>query len=186
MDNHLIKWNTGRLISPHLKDLLFFEGFKGINKDLFDLYEEVKVYSQQNYSDPASTHSRYFGFGEKAYGEWIEYLDKVLEFQKFVVDDKKEDKGAVAKKALEVFDNKDVGEAYIADLQMLKKLETLLEYSESVRHLFNFIVPLYKPHAGSMTPELEAEILEVIENKGLSSFEIPADLLNVNQNVTLS
>ena len=184
MNSHIVKWNTGRLISKQLDNLKFFNNYKGIHLDLYELYIEIKTYANDGYYD-INNNSRYFGYNQETTEEWIAYLDKVLDFQRVVEEFKDTDQGIIAKKAIEVFDNKDVGQAYVADLQILKKLDLLLEYSESVRHLFNFILPLYD-ESKQVSPELEQEILEVLENKGLGGFEIPADLLVVNENATLS
>lgn len=180
MDNHLIKWNTGRLIQEELSKLVFFEGYKGINLELYTIYKELYNYSKDNYNNMLGYNDRH-GFDKQIYSEWIEYLDKVLEFQRFLEEKEDLDKGIIATKAKEVFNNKDVGEAYVADLDKIKKLELLLEYSESIRDLFNFILPLYKPDH-KMTPELEEQIKEILDNKGLSGFEVPADLNNVEEN----
>ena len=83
-----------------------------------------------------------------------------------------------------MFDNKHVAEAYSADLHILKQLDLLLEYSESVKNLFNFIEPLIKLKQYFVNSEdrdlYEPEIRQVLETKGLDTFTVPEELL-INQ-----
>lgn len=185
MDNHLVKWNTGRLISLELSKLEFFIGYKGINLELYEVYSFLKDYANTNYNDVSTHQGRMFGYNEDVFKEWTVYLDKVLDFQLFVTSEEGNgEKGKIAERAKEVFGNKDVAEAYCADLHVLNQLNMLLEYSESVRDLFNYIVPLIGDRYGgtiSMTNETEQEIREVLEVKGLGDFQVPEHLIITQQ-----
>ena len=183
MSSYLVKWNTARLINKELHDLKFFNGYENIHKDLYDVYKSLVKYAG-NYSDIRQLAGNAYGVEKDIYEEWIEYLDKTLEFQKFVSEkDDNTDPKEIADRAKQVFDNKHVAEAYSADLHILKQLDLLLEYSESVKNLFNFIKPLIKLEQYLISDYrdlYEPEIRQILETKGLDTFTVPEELL-INQ-----
>ena len=186
MDNMLVKWNTGRIIEAELEKLMFFKGYKGINTELYDLYTHLVNYSSLNYN--SLSHNRdNFGFKGDAYISWVEHLDKMLEFQRFVISEEgNSEAGVIASRAKQVFGDSNVAEAYCADLHVLEQLEELLNYSESVRNLFNYVVPLVQENFYSRNPalmqmETEQEIRLILEAKGLGDYEVPTHLLVTTQ-----
>ena len=181
MDNHLVKWNTARIIKAELDKLHFFRGYEGINKELYDVYQMISKYAT-GYNDIASNHRNHFGYNEDTYSDWTSYLDKMLEFQLLVsAQEDNSEAGQIATRAKSLFGNKDVAEAYCANLQILNQLNMLVEYSNSVRNLFNYIVPLVK-HGEVLTIETEQEIRQILEAKGLGDFQVPEDLLITTNN----
>jgi len=177
MDNHLVKWNTGRLINAQLDNLIFFRGYKAINIELFEVYTELSEYASEHYRNIGRHNHNHHGYDEDTHTAWVEYLDKMLSFQLFVTS--KEDNaevGEIAKRAKVLFGNKDVAEAYCADLHILEQLNMLVEYSDSVRNLFNFILPLYNDNE-VLKIETEFEIRSILEAKGLGTFEVPEHLI---------
>jgi len=185
MDNHLIRWNTARIINTHCKQLEFFKGYKGIHSDLYDIYSSIMKYKEDNWSNIQSKFRSAHGYSETNFDDWLKYLDKMLEFQLLVAENEdNSEAGIISKRAKEIFGNKDVAEAHCVDIQILNQLDMLIEYSESVKNIFNFIVPLYNPNFSDITIELEQEIREILQAKGLGDFEVPEELLN-NANQTL-
>jgi len=181
MDNYLVKWNTARLITLELGKLKFFYGYKAINPELHEIYMYLKDYAK-NYNDITVYRHNNFGYDKEGYSSWIEYLDKMLEFQLFVIS--KEDNneaGEIASRAKNLFGNKDVADAYCADLHILNQLNLLLEYSESVRNLFNYIVPLTKDLDGILI-ETEQELRQILDAKGLGDFQVPKELIITQNN----
>ena len=179
MDNHLVKWNTGRLIQKELDKLEFFYGYKGIHPDLYEIYTELVSYADGFRNLPDFCNKSY-GYDEDTYNAWVEHLDKMLEFQLLVTEkEENSETGEIATRAKEIFGNKDVAEAYCADLHILEQLNMLVDYSESVRNLFNYIVPLIEDK--TLLPETEQEIRSILEAKSLGNFEVPEHLLINNQ-----
>tara|TARA_R110000764_G_scaffold220721_3_gene309007 strand:- start:651 stop:1193 length:543 start_codon:yes stop_codon:yes gene_type:complete len=179
MDSYLVKWNTGRLIKAELDKLSFFHGYKSVHPELHDIYTALVKYSE-GYNNVSANHRNNFGHNADSYDPWVAHLDKMLEFQLFVTSrEDNAEAGEIATRAKGLFGNKDVAEAYCADLHVLDQLNMLVEYSESVRHLFNYIVPLTK-HGENLTTETEQEIRLILEAKGLGDFKVPEELLITN------
>ena len=144
-------------------------GYELVNKDLYDIYSTLKGYRIAHYSGNAN-----ISYGSELYEGLIAHMDNMVAFQKLVdSNDKSVDLSAEAKAR---FDNKDVRSTVSVDSQMIARLELLLEYSESIRILFNNIVSLTEERRVPK-PELVLEINEVLRNKGLDHFTIPNDLL---------
>ena len=145
------------------------------------MYEELKKYSSLNYADLIRGSGDAFGVNGGAHEDFVTYLDKMTNFQRFVTSKEgNEEAGEIAIRAKSVFGDSNVAEAYCADLHMLDKLDMLLEYSESVRDLFNYIVPLIT-YNGIVTNETEQEIRLILEAKGLGDFKVPEHLLVTNE-----
>jgi len=183
MSKYLIQWNTARIINKSLNDIKFMKGYEGINTDIYVLYKEITLYHSEHYAELLTSYGNRFGFEKDIYEEWVSHLDSLVELQRLIKESN--DTDAISKKAIELFDNKDVTSINFVDLEILNKLEILLDYSEPIRNLFNFIVPLIKPKDNDIPYELEQELREILNQKGLGSFKIP-DLSNNNQSLQLS
>jgi len=187
MDNHLIRWNTARIIHKELGRLDFFKGYQPIDAELYDLYKEVTEYCTAHYAKIEGNYGSNYGYKADIYNEWLEYLDKLLEFQQYIAGADDVDKETkISDKAVELFDNKDVANVQFADLTMLNKLDILLEYSDAVVAIFNHIRPLVQSQDYPMNNDLESEIRQIIDSKGLGTFKIPDELLSNNLNYELS
>ena len=168
MDNRLIRWNTGRVINASMEKLAFFKNYELVNKELYDMYKHLSDYTKANYDGNAG-----IAYGDM-YQNLTKHLDNMIDFQLMVEsDDKSIDLG---KEATERFQNANVRSAQSVDSQQIARLNLLLEYSKSIRLLFNNIVPLLKKDV-DLKLELVSELTEILMNKGLDNFEIPEDLL---------
>lgn len=173
MSNRLIRWNTGRLINRELYHLKFFSNYEMINKDLFDMYKHIEKYAYDNYNGRASIRHN-----EELYDSLVQHLDNMIDFQNLV--DSQDPSINLAEEAKSRFDNKHVRSTEALERQEIKRLNLLLEYSESVRNLFNDSLSLTNYHE-KMSTGLISEIEEVLLNKGLDNFDIPDELLINNQ-----
>tara|TARA_R110000765_G_scaffold26628_4_gene64906 strand:- start:225 stop:779 length:555 start_codon:yes stop_codon:yes gene_type:complete len=169
MDSRLIRWNTGRVISSQLSNLGFLTNYELVNKELADIYNSLYDYASRNYNGRGG-----ISYGSDLYSDLTKHLDNMIDFQLIVEsDDKSIDLG---KEATERFQNANVRSTQSVDSQQIARLNLLLEYSKSIRLLFNNVVPLLKKD-GDLKLELVSELTEILMNKGLDNFEIPEDLL---------
>ena len=168
MDNRLIRWNTGRVINASMEKLAFFKNYELVNKELYDMYKHLSDYTKANYDGNAGV-----GYGDM-YKNLTKHLDNMIDFQLMVEsDDKSIDLG---KEATERFQNAHVRSAVSVDSQQVARLNLLLEYSKSIRILFNNLVPL-TDEKQVVSIEFSNEISEILQNKGLDHFTIPEELL---------
>ena len=183
MDNALVKWNTGRLINKELDKLKFFAGYKTVHSDITEIYEHLCDYSHNNYRNLGSYESRHYGFNQVDHDALIDHLDKILEFQVFISEQEEIEDNRISEKAKQLFGNENIAEAACVDLHKINQLNMLLEYSEPIRELFNYILPLTN-EVDTLQPGTESEIREILEAKGLGTFQVPEHLLiNTQENL---
>ena len=169
MDNRLVRWNTARVISAQLDNLQFFKNYELVNKELYDVYKHLRSYVSNNYSGNAR-----IAHGSDLYTSLTTHLDNMIDFQLMVESaDKSIDLG---KEATERFQNAHVRSAQSVDSEEIARLNLLLEYSKSIRLLFNSLVPL-TDETKTVSMEFTREIDEILMNKGLDHFTIPKELL---------
>jgi hypothetical protein len=155
MDDRLVRWHTARLIRSELEGLKMFENFEVFNKEMYDTYEEIKRYSNYNYSSLQGV----------ATGDLHDFFDKVFDMQIFVRENQ-DDEEAIREKSLELFGIKDVENAIGVDLDVYDKLQKLLEYAEPVAPLLNR-VEFLNYNDRTITPEAERLVKEVLDSKHL-------------------
>jgi transposase-like protein len=164
MHSSLVKWNTGRIISKHLYSLRFLVNFECFNKEMFDMYNEVYEYHHNVFSTPLnSTPHKGYGMNRDTFDEFVVMADRMTELQLFI-EDNSDDAEAIAAKSKNLF-NTEVGEVAGIEMDMYKKLTTLLDYAESISTLLNSLQPLYTKGA-HISEELETEIKAYLTLKG--------------------
>lgn len=191
MNEHLVKWNTSRVIDEKLHTLDFMRGYKGIHPDVYEMYAEIVAYHKSNHVNLHQNYNGAYGLDKEVVGGWITHLDGLLDFQRYIVESTEENKDAeIARRAKDLFSDSGVADIQFVDLYMLDKFNMLLEYAEPIKTLLNSMEILTEENNHRrpvMTSELETEIREVLEHKGLGAFKIPEHLLNnTNEIIELS
>lgn len=172
MDSRLVRWNTARLVNNVLRDFQFFDNYKVINQDIYNLWKHLEVYVNANYARGNIRH------GEDLYDSLIKHLDNMVEFQKLV--DSTDDTNELGKTAKQMFDNSNVRSSQAVDPEIIEMVNVLEEYAKPIRLLFNNILSLTE-RGRDPRVELINEIQEILMNKGLDQFEIPEHLLITNE-----
>lgn len=168
MSNMMVKYNTGKLIFEQLSNFKFMENYEGFNKDIYDLYQEVKTYSRANYK-PVNEFISKYPEGTKFIEEFHLYCEKVNELQLYIRDHST-DAELIKAKSEELFNVDTVEKAIGLDLDMYDKLQLLVQYSEPIKNLFNHITVLTTKN--TIDYETEQLINEIIHSKSLDKFQI--------------
>lgn len=158
MSDHLIKWNTARLIDEHIANLKFLENFGLFDAERAASYKEIKSYHHNHYKDLNGIFRDSYGTKSETQQELINYLENLAELQMTVASSPDED---IADKVREMFPQETNPEAVkganAVDLEVLSTLNSLVEYAEPFQVLFNQMVVLTHEFK-TITPELEQEI----------------------------
>jgi len=171
MSNILIKWNTARIIKENLSRCAFLYNFQQFNGDFSNLYTELGQYVRSNYREVESLTGDKYGFSVQAYKDLINHLEKVRKFQDFITHNP-DDKVTIANLAGELFGNKQISDGQAVDLEMIIKLNAVVEYAIACGPLLNHI-PILTAGAGKIPEELEAEIKSYLSFKGVLDYECP-------------
>lgn len=166
----LKNWWTAKLIYDKLSDFQFMINYKSINKEIYDLYQEVASYCETYYKPLNDRYSNYLSENKELYNSFIRDCEKITEFQLFV--NSHTDSELIKQKSMELFDTDFMKGAVGVDLVMYNKLMTLVEYAAPVKDLFNEVACLVSPKA-HIKPSTEMFIHEILQLKDLSKFEVP-------------
>ncbi len=172
MSGELIHWTTAKLIHEKLDELKFMRNYDLFNLDVANLYKEVKEYKEANFHEGYLEQIVKYGKGQEFLNKVIDYTSKVSELQLFIRDHK-DNADDIKHKSLELFGIDTIESSIGYNLEMYDKLQTLLNYAESVKPLFNHITILTDIKKPAISVECECLIKEVIESKGLNKFVIP-------------
>lgn len=161
MDNMLIKWYTARLIKNRINSYRFINTcFKQINSDVYDIYEELNNYINNNYNYENIYNNK------EIYTEFLEHTDKVFQMQLFVSEGHTEEE--IKQKSFELFGSDLVKDGYVVDMEMYHKLNWLTEYCDVIAPLFNDSYTLTKNI--SVSKELLEFYNEILISKGLFNY----------------
>lgn len=165
MHNKLVNWHTARKIDEVLSRMSFLNNFSIFNSEITRMYINLRDFHRENYRDIKGSSK--FGCSEAMLQDLNEYADKVITLQLYIESHKgnTEAIAAQAKALFELEDEQTFTGAVGINMAVYKELETVLEYIEPLEHIFNNISPLYD--ALAISPELEAEIKEIMKNKGI-------------------
>ncbi len=170
---YLVKWNTGKQIAEQLNNFKFLENYEIFNKEIFDIYQELKLYARSNYKNVEEYINKYTS-GEEFMKSTVEYCNKVNEMQLFIRDHK-EDSEAIKLKSTELFGLDTVESSIGLDLEVHDKLQILVNYVEPVKDLFNELNCLTKITT-IISYNTESMIKEVIINKGLDKYKVSKEI----------
>lgn len=173
MDFNLVKWNTARLVNKHIKELSFLINYQNFNSDIYDIFQEVRQYMFENYTDLNKQTGRY-GLSQEFITEFQDNLNKMTEFQIFVREHQN-DSEAIKIKSNELFGIDTLTNSLGYELHIYDKLQCLLSYAQPIKELFNHVEVLTKRI--NMEFETESLIKEFISLKNLDKFAINVDLL---------
>lgn len=152
--NELIrKYNTVRTLDKKFEALKFLNGYEGIDTDVYDKYKELTTYLKGNYIGDLRSSAK---------SEIDSYLDKVTEFQLFVVEVDGNPK-LVGDKSMELFGTKDFKDAHVIDMEIFKKYKELLSYAEPIQTILNHM-PVLTDNL-DMNQEVETEIRNYVNFK---------------------
>lgn len=172
MSKQLTDWITAKLIHDNMESLKFLRNYKLFNFDISNLYDEIKSFKEDNFHEDYIKHLTKYGEGEKFITDVLSYTSKVTELQLFIREHK-DSPDEIKNKSLELFGIDTYEQAIGYNLEMYDKLQTLLNYAEPVKALFNHIDILKDQTKPSISQETEILIKEVIQSKGLNDFKIP-------------
>lgn len=173
MSNTLIEWNTARLLKQHLHKLAFLYNYS-VDIEKQTEYRKLLEYFKNNYRDMEREEFAV------ATGDLINHLDKVQQFQMFVLSNN--DPDAVSKLALELWKTDQITDACSIDMTIYNRLNNLLDWSEPIRTMFNEIPVLtglnstspkelkqYTTYENnSISEDLERVIISYVESKFIS------------------
>lgn len=170
VDNAVVRWYTGRMMAPYMKDLKFFKNFDTFAPELCKIYNEVENYVKSYHSDLSSYENR-FGMKEH-YNDFLEFLNKLKEFQDFISEEREDSE--IVEKVKELALPNDSKSTLVVDNNMIEKLDKLLAYAKPVKDLFNYIPLLTRERPFDkegdkvdIPYETEYMISEIIKLKGL-------------------
>lgn len=200
MAKELVEWATAKYIKGNIDKLKFMRNYRLFNSEIAELYLEVKNYSLKYYNDNYSDFTDKYPTGKTFIEGMLDYTSKVTEFQLFVREHSKNtatsvkgrdivdrgNKESIMRKSLELFGIDTVEESVGYNLEMYDKMQVLLGYAESIGSLFNHIDLLIDISNPAIEAETEMLIKEVIDNKGLSGFQIPKPELVLEPEVAIT
>ncbi len=172
MSGELIHWVTAKLIHEKLDELKFMRNYDLFNLDVANLYKEVKEYKEANFHESYLDQIIKYGKGQEFLNKVFDYTTKVAELQLFIREHR-DNNEEIKRKSLELFGIDSLESAIGYNLEMYDKLQTLLNYAEQIKPLFNHISILTDIKKPEITSETECLIKEIIESKGLNKFVIP-------------
>lgn len=163
MNDHIIRWNTARIIKERQGNLLFFRNFKVFNEEMYDLWKEITDYSDSyQLLEKYSTRR-----GLEHHEPFVDMLDKMADLQKFMEDDFTKEDLMDKIDSLNSHENidvsKDVKGVLVVDTEMLDKLDKLLTYAKPIRTLLNEVSILtlagsYSHYQISNPPTIDLEL----------------------------
>lgn len=157
-----------------MDELKFMRNYDLFNLDIANLYKEVKEYKEANFHESYVEQLAKYGDKGKTFIEGVlAYTSKVAELQLFIREHKDSNPEEIKRKSLELFGIDTIESSIGYNLEMYDKLQTLLNYAESIKPLFNHVTVLTDIKKLEITVETECLIKEVIESKGLNQFIIP-------------
>lgn len=163
----LVEWYTAKIISDNIKDLKFMENFKSFNSEIYDLYKEVRDYSNLWYNKNVGAFINMYKNGD-SFTSFLSYIEKVKEFQLFLREDH-EDKDSIINKSKNIFGIDSINQAVGINLEMYDKLQVLLNYAEPVKDLLNHIDILVDSRS-TIEHTTELLIKDYLNYKKLSDF----------------
>jgi hypothetical protein len=166
MNEIMVKWHTARLIHEELEKLPFLSNFATFNADIHTTFKELMSYRDINYVDLTSyRNANKVGCNPTAFKELCEGTQTIIDFQLFV-EEHKENPEAITEKALSLFSNAIISDARAVELDVYKKLMSVVEYAEPIKALFNNINVLQE-EGKTISYEIEQEIKAYMALKGL-------------------
>lgn len=163
----LVEWYTAKIISDNIKDLKFMENFKSFNSEIYDLYKEVRDYSNSWYNKNVGAFITMYKDYD-SFTSFLSYIEKVKEFQLFLREDH-EDKDSIINKSKNIFGIDSINQAVGINLEMYDKLQVLLNYAEPVKDLLNHIDILVDSRS-TIEHTTELLIKDYLNYKKLSDF----------------
>ena len=158
MDNKLIKWNTARLINDQLDKLEFFYNFT-FNVELQELYKDLVKYRDLYYTE---MDTNIWGARGKWFDSIVDHMNKVEEFQLFVIDHE-DSPEAIQEKATQMFSLPMLTDGCAIEMEQYNILQQLLEYAEPIYFLFNDMSILTNNR--NITQEQEVLLKEILDLK---------------------
>lgn len=176
MSNLLIRWNTARLIKGKLDKAKFLSNFSSFNQRYHELYKELERYQQQNWREINWTNTgNVFGLDKQTCEDMIKHLDKVQEFQEYVASRPTPEE--VKSMAEYLFGNDQLKDGMAVDPDIMHKLHLVQEYANGCGTLLNYIPQLCIYNAGQIPGDLEMEIKQYLDFKGMLNFKTEEELL---------
>lgn len=164
---------TARYIKRRLKNLEFLSNFREFNEQLSKAYTYLEKYLDANFESVSAR-----AFNNDYFSEYIEQVEKAIDFQMFLKDNK--DTEAIKAKSQEVFGNDKIKKASVVDETILCLLEELESYSENVAELFNYIE--FLTTRNKSIPDTAARLInEILDSQNLSDFKLTEETTKIFQ-----
>jgi hypothetical protein len=166
----LSKYYTAYYISGRLgKQHRFLEKFGPINKEISDLYVQLRNFEDLHYARVRSLR------GAEHESGLVELLGKQCEFQIFVIQNS-DNASAIADKSQELFGVPSVTNIELIDPIVYKQLAVLDEYVEEIHQLMSTITFLTSSYDAPTAEQIKL-IRIILKAKNLDDFVIPEELL---------
>jgi len=135
------KWAAARIISTYDSKFAFLRSFKPFNRDIYELWHELELYKQENYRPIYNTLGVSVFPNYNVISEIYRFADNVAQYQRFIgsvsgYDSKKE----LCKLLFDTpYTEEPFEYAFGADLEIMDKLNKLLEYVQPIATMMNNI-----------------------------------------------
>jgi hypothetical protein len=138
MSNVLIKWNTSRILKDKLHAMAFLYNWETFNPVYNAYYLRLVDYVTANYREMERyIQDNFYGLTRETYRDLISHLDKVKEFQEFVMT--KPTEKEIAEMAQFMFNNKAINDAQAVDIEIMEILAKVSEYCNAIGVMFNYM-----------------------------------------------
>lgn len=168
IDQALVRWNTGRILSEMLKGLEFYNNFNTFDEKRAQTYSELMHYVSTYYT-PLEGYQDRFGMG-KLFDNLKVYLNQLVSLQNFVEEGHTPDEIAEKVKELTMPDGINLPEntlgCLVVNSELIKRAEDLIEYAGPVKVLFNEL-PVLTTKGNQIGVNLTILIQEILQMKGL-------------------
>jgi hypothetical protein len=166
----LIKWNTARLIAPHMYKLKFLQNFHEFNVDKATKYRGLVDYIKL-YHRPLKDHcDKFAGNSKTDYKHLVTYLDKVFQFQQLVHEQtvEKDQLAQMAKEWFNPAEGIEIEDSKAVELGIYQTLLELVEYADPIYVMLNEVEALAREnYQSNLTPTLKEEIRLYLQNKSV-------------------
>lgn len=166
MSNILIQWNTARQLATKINQVAFLYNFSLVPEKQEE-YRKIVEYTNKHFTDLKNL-GKISDENSQAYETMINHLDKVQQFQTFVKSSNNPED--IATLAVEMWRSDTVTDGYAVDLTLLESLDNLIEWSASIKNMFNFI-PVLTGYA-----KVEDAFIDYNPYKSRVECPIPTDL----------
>ena len=174
---YIKEWYTAKKVYNTLANYEFLYNYNTINPEIHTLFLELEAYRDKYFIIDSNWTNK--DMYRTRMEELNTYLGKIENLQLYVIDHK-ENPENIANKANELFGSDIIKDGNVLNMDIYNKLQTLSEYAEPLRALFNQVECLIQ--ANEIPNDTERQIRLYLEMKGLDNFKIP-EWQTINQSL---